>query len=91
AFTHITDAITGITHQVEDISATSQQIHANSSNIGIAVHAIMTGAAQASDNFEEIASTVSQQAASIEEVRDVANEVNSSTIELQKRIAKFSL
>ncbi|OCS89179.1 methyl-accepting chemotaxis protein [Caryophanon latum] len=91
AFTHITDAITDITEQVEDISATSQQIHANSSSIGTAVHAIMTGASQASVDFEQIASTVSQQAASIEEVRDVANEVNSSTLELQQRIAKFSL
>ncbi|MFJ7737822.1 methyl-accepting chemotaxis protein [Lysinibacillus sp. NPDC097287] len=91
AFNSITISIRSFTDQIEDISATSQQISASAEEVAASVSEISSSASISSDNAQMIAVAVDEQAATMQQVNNVAVELSESAQQLQSLLHRFKV
>lgn len=91
AFDSITESVQTFTDQIEDISATSEQISASAEEVAASVTEIANGASISASNSQIIAEAVEEQAATMQQVNEVAEELSNNAQQLQALLLHFKL
>lgn len=91
AFYSITESVQTFTDQIEDISATSEQISASAEEVAASVTEIANGASVSVANAQIIAEAVDEQAATMQQVNEVAEELSNNAQQLQSLLQQFKL
>ncbi len=91
AFYSITESVQTFTDQIEDISATSEQISASAEEVAASVTEIANGASVSAGNAKIIAEAVDEQAATMQQVNEVAEELSNNAQQLQSLLQQFKL
>lgn len=91
SFGDITEAVNVMTTQIQEISATAEQLSASAEEVTASVNEIANGAEMASASIDSIAAAMEEQTATMQEVSGVAVSLSDSATELQKEILRFKV
>ncbi|KOS62600.1 methyl-accepting chemotaxis protein [Lysinibacillus agricola] len=91
SFEAIVKAINTMTDQIEDISATSEEISASAEQVAASVAEIAHGASSSAANTQIVAEASKEQAATMQQVNQVATDLSEKSMDLQTQINQFKL
>ncbi|MGE7940873.1 methyl-accepting chemotaxis protein [Lysinibacillus xylanilyticus] len=91
SFEAIVKAINTMTDQIEDISATSEEISASAEQVAASVAEIAHGASTSAANTQIVAEASKEQAATIQQVNQIATDLSGKSLDLQTQINQFKL
>ncbi|MGE7110947.1 methyl-accepting chemotaxis protein [Lysinibacillus sp. NPDC047702] len=91
AFEAIVEAINTMTDQIEDISATSEEISASAEQVAASVAEIANGASASAAHTQIVAESSKEQAATMQQINQVATDLSEKSFDLQTKISQFKL
>ncbi|SOC34673.1 methyl-accepting chemotaxis protein [Ureibacillus acetophenoni] len=91
AFSNIVHAIEKMNVQIAEISATAEQISASAEEVSASVTEISSSSLNSSKDVEIIATSIEEQAATMEQVNTIAVDLSEKAQSLQSEVQKFKL
>ncbi|RXJ00712.1 methyl-accepting chemotaxis protein [Anaerobacillus alkaliphilus] len=90
-FGRILAAVQKVTEQIQEISATSEEMSASSQQVAASIQQTSLIAEEASMNSQNVASSSEEQLALMEEISSSAQTLNGMATELQQLVSKFKV
>ncbi|GLC89162.1 methyl-accepting chemotaxis protein [Lysinibacillus piscis] len=91
SFETIVGAVNDMTHQIQEVSATSEQLSASAEQVSASVTEIATGTQNISANIDTVAAAMEEQTATMNEVANVATTLTENAQLLQEEVQKFKV
>lgn len=90
-FNHIVTLVQSLHHQIQEISAATQQLSASSDEVVTSVNGVKSIAADTASNTQNISAVTEEQSASMEEIASSSQALSLMAADLQAAIGKFKL
>ncbi|MBK3496876.1 methyl-accepting chemotaxis protein [Viridibacillus sp. YIM B01967] len=91
SFCSITGAVRSMSSQIEDISAASEEISASAEEVAASISEIANHSDGTSVQIEAVSGSIEEQVATMQDVHNIAQDLNAKSASLQEEIHKFKL
>lgn len=88
-FVSINNAVTVMTTQIQEVSATSEELSESAKKVNAAIDEIAKGAKITSDDIEVIVASIEEQTATTEDISKVAQILSENSLQLQQQTQQF--